>query len=155
MQLMDILAQTGGLQSMARELGVSEQEAHSGASALAPALMDGFQRQAQSPAAASGGLGALLGQLGGGSLLDNVLSPQPTDLSQGNSVLGHVLGSKDASRSVVQSAASQSGLAPSVLKRMLPMLAMVAAGHMAKQQGSAGLGGLGGLAGSLLGGRGR
>ena len=36
MQITDILAQTGGLQSMARELGVSEAQAASGAAALAP-----------------------------------------------------------------------------------------------------------------------
>ena len=37
MQLTDLLAQTGGLQSMARELGVSESQASSGAAALLPA----------------------------------------------------------------------------------------------------------------------
>ena len=36
MQITDILAQMGGLQSMARELGVSEAQAASGAAALAP-----------------------------------------------------------------------------------------------------------------------
>jgi len=36
MQITDILAQLGGLQSMARELGVSEDQAASGATALAP-----------------------------------------------------------------------------------------------------------------------
>ena len=37
MQITDILARMGGIQSMARELGVSEQEVASGARALAPA----------------------------------------------------------------------------------------------------------------------
>ncbi|MEO6221852.1 MAG: hypothetical protein ABIP90_01280, partial [Vicinamibacterales bacterium] len=41
MQITDILAQLGGLQSMARELGVSEAEAASGADALAPAILGG------------------------------------------------------------------------------------------------------------------
>ena len=66
MQISDILAQTGGLQSMARELGVSETEAASGASALAPAILGGFKKQAQSQPAGLEGLGGLLGQLGGG-----------------------------------------------------------------------------------------
>src|ERR687895_313404 len=47
MQITDILAQTGGLQSMARELGVSETEAATGASALVPAILGGFKKQAQ------------------------------------------------------------------------------------------------------------
>ena len=36
MQITDILARMGGLQSMAQELGVSEKQAASGAAALIP-----------------------------------------------------------------------------------------------------------------------
>jgi hypothetical protein len=78
-----------------------------------------------------------------------VLAPQPTDVS----------------RAVAQHAAAQSGLAPALLKKMLPILAMLVAGYMAKQpdtgteaqptspQPSSAAGGLGGLLGSLLGGQ--
>ena len=159
MQITDILAQMGGLQSMARELGVSETQAASGAEALIPAILGGFKKQAQSQPTGLAGLGGLLGQLGGGGLLDNVLAPQPTDVNQGNNVLGQIFGSKDVSRAVAQNAASQSGLDPSLLKKMLPMLAMLVTGYMAKQSGAGAAaqsslegGGLGGLLGSLLGG---
>lgn len=163
MQITDILAQMGGLQSMARELGVSENQAASGAAALIPAILGGFKKQAQTQPSGLEGLGGLLGQLGGGGLLDDVLSPQPTHVDRGNDVLGQIFGSKDVSRAVAQNAASQSGLDPALLKKMLPMLAMLAmlvAGYMAKQgagapaQSSAESGGLGGLLGGLLGGRG-
>ena len=160
MQITDILAQTGGLQSMARELGVSESQAASGAQALIPAILGGFKKQAQTQSTGLEGLGGLLGKLGGGGLLDNVLGPQPTDVSQGNNVLGQIFGSKDVSRAVAQNAASQSGLDPSILKKMLPILAMLVTGYMAKQgagvatQSSPMSGGLGGLLGGLLGGRG-
>jgi hypothetical protein len=158
MQITDILAQMGGLQSMANELGVSESQAASGAEALIPAILGGFKKQAQ-PTGLEG-LGGLLGQLGGGGLLDEVLAPQPTDVSHGNEVLGQIFGSEDVSRTVAQNAASQSGLDPALLKKMLPMLAMLVAGFMAKQQGTdAGMqpaapsgGGLGDLLGGLLGG---
>jgi hypothetical protein len=158
MQLTDILAEVGGLQSIARELGVSETQATSGAEALLPAILGGFKRQAQAQPTGLEGLGSLLGQLGGGGLLDNVLSPQPTDVSRGNDVLGEIFGSKDVSRAVAQNAASQSGLDSSLLKKMLPMLAMLVAGFMAKQQGGAepqpsASSGLGGLLGGLLGGQ--
>ena len=106
------------------------------------------------------GLGGLLGQLGGGGLLDDVLAPRPTDVGRGNDVLGQIFGSRDVSRAVAQNAASQSGLDPALLRKMLPMLAMLVAGYMAKQRDggqaapqSEGLGGsLGGLLGGLLGG---
>jgi hypothetical protein len=158
MQITDILAQTGGLQSIARELGLSEEQAASGAAALAPAILGGFQKHAQSQPNGQEGLGGLLGRLGGGGLLDQVVSPQPTNPALGNDVLGHIFGSKDVSRAVAQNAASNTGLDPSLLKRMLPLLAMVVTGYLAKQHGSAaqaapaGGGGLGGLLGSLLGG---
>lgn len=160
MQITDILAQTGGLQSMARELGVSETEAASGAEALVPAILGGFKKQALAQPTGFEGLGDLLGQLGGGGLLDNVLAPQATDVTQGNNVLGRIFGSKDVSRAVAQNAASQSGLDPSLLKKMLPMLAMLVTGYLAKRQGagaaeqSSATSGLGGLLGGLLGGQG-
>jgi len=137
MQITDVLGQMGGLQSMARELGVSEAKATAGADALLPAILGGFKKQAQAQPAGLDGLGGLLGQLGGGGLLDNVLSPQPTDVGQGNDVLGQIFGSKDVSRTVTQSAAARTGLDPALLRRMLPMLAMLVAGFMAKQQGAA------------------
>jgi hypothetical protein len=157
MQITDILAQMGGIESMARELGVSESQVASGATALAPALLGGLKKQTQAQAGGLGGLGDLLGQLGGGGLLDQVLSREPTDVSQGNDVLGQIFGSKDVSRTVAQNAATQSGLSPELLKKMLPMLAMLVTGYLAKQQGSStdqpGTdGGLGGLLGGLLGG---
>ncbi|MDL1951512.1 DUF937 domain-containing protein [Acidobacteria bacterium ACD] len=162
MQITDILAQMGGLQSMARELGVSEADVARGASALAPAILGGFKKQARAQPAGLEGLGGLLGQLGGGGLLDDVLSPQPTNVGRGNDVLGQIFGGKDVSRAVAQNAATRSGLDPALLKKMLPMLAMLVAGFMAKQ-GGAGVpaqapaqadagGGLGGLLGGLLGG---
>lgn len=161
MQINDILAQAGGLESIARELGVSEGQAAQGSAALLPAILGGFKKQAQSQPGGLEGLGGLLGQLGGGSLLDDVLSPQPTDVSRGNDVLGQIFGSKDVSRTVAQSAAARSGLDPGLLKKMLPMLAMLVAGYMARQRGGgaaappsapSGGGGLGDLLGGLLGG---
>jgi hypothetical protein len=167
MQITDILAQAGGLQAMARELGISEADAAKGAAALAPAILGGFKKQAQAQPSGLEGLGGLLGQLGGGNLLSQVLAPEPTDVSQGNDVLGQIFGSKDVSRTVAANAASQTGVDQGVLKRMLPMLAMMIAGYMATQRGqsatassgsaasasaSAAQGGLGGLLGGLLGG---
>ena len=155
MQIMDILNQMGGIQSMARELGIDERQASAGAAALIPAILGGFKKQAQAQPAGLEGLGGLLGQLGGGGLLDNVLSPQATDVSRGNDVLGQIFGSKDVSRTVAADASKRSGLDPALLRKMLPIVAMLVAGYMARQGGSGQqAGGLGGLLGGLLGGAG-
>jgi hypothetical protein len=154
MSMLDALMQAGAANSISRDLGVDQQTAQSGLAALLPAVMGGMQNQAQ---AQSQGLGGLAGMLGGGGLMDNVLSPQPTDVGQGNQVLGQIFGSKDTSRTVATHAAQQSGLSPDLLKKMLPIVAMLAAGYFAKQahgqDGGAG-GGLGGMLGSVLGGGG-
>ena len=158
MQLTDILSEMGGLKSMARELGVSEGEVQAGAGALLPAILGGFKKQAQAQPSGLEGLGGLLGKLGGGGLLDNVLSSQPTDVSQGNDVLGEIFGSREVSRTVAQNAAVQTGVSADLLKKMLPMLAMLVAGSMAKQRmgeaSTSSAGGLGDMLGGLLGNRG-
>ncbi|HYD77222.1 DUF937 domain-containing protein [Ramlibacter sp.] len=152
MDITDLLSQTGGLDSIARDLGISPQQAASGASALAPAILGGFQKRAQEPATAGGGLPDLLSSLGGGGLLEQLLSPAPTGTGAGNQVLGQIFGSKDVSRAVAQDAAGKSGLDADLLKKMLPLLAMAVTGLLAKGQAGSSGGGLGGLLGGLLGG---
>ena len=165
MNMTDILSQIGGLQSVAKELGISESDAAAGASALLPAILGGFKKTAQAQPTGLDGLGGILASLGGSGLLDSVLSPAPTNVDSGNSVLGQIFGSKDVSRTVAQNAASQTGLDAGLLKKMLPILAMLVAGYMAKQHaagastesGTAAApdapseGGLGGLLSGVLG----
>ena len=62
MNLTDILAQAGGIESMAKELGVPPAMAKQGADALLPAILGGFKKQAQAGGGVEG-LGGLLGQL--------------------------------------------------------------------------------------------
>mgnify|MGYP003626844593 FL=1 len=154
MDIMDMLQQSGGIGSMAKELGVSESVAEAGAAALLPAILGGFKKTALSQPGGVDGLGGLLGQLGGGGLLDSVLGPQPTPVEKGKDVLGQIFGSKVVSRTVAAGAEQQTGISSDLLKKMLPYVAMMVAGHMAKQTGDStgSSGGLGGLIGGLLGG---
>jgi hypothetical protein len=153
MNMMDLLQQTGGLERMASELGVSESVAETGTAALLPAILGGFKKTAQ---ARSGfdGLGRLLDQLGGGSLLDSVAAPQPTPVDNGDAVLGQIFGSKVVSRTVAAGAEQQTGISSELLRQMLPYVAMMVAGYLAKQSDgrAANGGGLGGLIAGLLGG---
>jgi len=164
MDLNQMLQQTGAVEAISRELGVDRATAQAGAAALLPSILSGFQNPVAAPAAPSaggafpslGGLGGLLGSigsLGGDGLLDNVTSAEPTEIGRGNEILGQLFGSKDGSRAVAASAAAQSGVEPTLLKKMLPILAMVAAGYIMKQAGQ-GQGGLGGALGGIFGGQG-
>ncbi len=146
MDINQILRQTGAVEAISQQLGVDPATAEAGATALLPSILSGFQNPVTSTPADSGasafaglgGLGGLLSTiqgLGGGGLLDNVTSSAPTEVNKGNEILGQIFGSKDGSRAVAASAASQSGVQPSLLKQMLPILAMVAAGYLMKNAG--------------------
>ena len=161
--LISILQQTGGIAAIATQLGISPQVAEQGAAALLPAVVGGFSKHADSAGGGEGGLGSLIGMLGGlggAGLATNVLGPEETDVGKGNDVLSQIFGSKDVSRTVASHAAGQTGLDPALLKKMLPILAMLVAGYMSHQASAAqgqpsggGMGGmLGGVLGSLLGG---
>jgi len=138
MDLMNALAQAGGVDAISRELGVDQATARSGLSALLPAVADGMRGQAAASPQGFGGLGSILAGLGGGGLLSNVLAPEPTNIDDGNQVLGQIFGNKDNSRAVAADAAQKSGVSPDLLKKMLPIVAMLVAGYLAKQHSGAG-----------------
>jgi hypothetical protein len=158
MDIAAILEQSGGIASMAKELGVDQNAAAQGAAALLPAIMGGFKKNAQQGSGLEGMMG-MLGGMGGGALLEQVLGSSPTPVENGNNILGQIFGSKEVSRSVASHASSASGVDSGLLKKMLPILTMMVAGYMAKQGGrqsapaSSGMGGmLGNVLGSVLGG---
>ena len=145
-----LAAQDGSaVKQMGQQLGLGDAQTMSVLSTLVPALAGGFQRNMQSP----GGLDALVGALTNGQhaqYLEN-----PTSLAgaagDGNSILGHILGSKDVSRDVAVRAAAQTGLDAGILKQALPLVAALMMAAMARQGGAssmtsgAGLPGGGGL----------
>lgn len=157
MNILDALlaAQNGGaVQQLGRQFGLDDRQVTSALSALVPALASGFARNATS----QGGLDGLLGALAGGrhaGYLDDLGSlAQASTTADGNGILGHVLGSKDVSRRVAAQAASSSGVGADVLKKMLPVVAAMMMGAMAKRAtgGSAMGSGLPGGLGASLGG---
>jgi hypothetical protein len=157
MQLDEFLAQTGGVGAIARELGIPQADAQAGAAALVPAILGGFGKRA--PATDADSFGGLLDELGGDSLLDDLIAPQPTPVGRGDDVLAQIFGTKDVSRTVAQHAAGRTGLSPTLLRKMLPLVAMMVTGYLSRraraQRGGgapAGRGGFGDVLGSILGG---
>lgn len=152
--IINMLQQTGGISAIAEQLGIPPQMAEAGVGALLPAIVGGMSKQAQSQGGGEGGLGGLiniLGSLGGAGLAENVLGSEPTQVEKGNDVLGQIFGSKDVSRTVADHASGQTGIDPSILKKMLPLLAMLVAGYFSHQAGGGQQQGGGGILGSVLG----
>lgn len=158
MSLAQMLQHSGVIESMASELGIDPQTAKIGAGALLPAIVAGMGRSAAGSGGSAGGLGGLAGAIlggGGGGMLDAVLGGSPTPTQQGNDILGNIFGSKDVSRGVAGEVSALTGIDENILKKMLPILAMAAAGYMAKKarngtSDAVGGGALGGILGSIV-----
>jgi len=139
----------GGLDALASQLGVPKDQAQRGAEALLPSILGGMGDRAKAGHAQA--LEEEVHQLGGPALAHNVVGPEPTDIGRGNQMLGSIFGSKEVSRNVAGQASQTSGLDPALLKKMLPILMMLVAGHLS-QRSPGQQGGLGGVIGSVLGG---
>jgi len=125
--------------ALAQQFGLSSDQASSALSALLPALAGGLQRNVTQ----QGGLESLVGALTSGQhgrFLDNPsLLGADTSVSEGNAILGHILGTKDVSRAVASNAAATTGIGEDVLKKMLPVIATLAMAALSRQTASAGL----------------
>ena len=157
MDFLNLLKSAGAENSLGQignMLGLDDSKTQDVVGALAPALARGLERQTES----GGGLAALQNALSGGShqrYIDEPELMQSEDTrNDGNGILGHLLGSKDVSRSVAAQAAEQTGVDASVIRKALPLVAGLAMGALSKQSSGqqADGGGLGSLVGGLLGG---
>jgi hypothetical protein len=139
------------VQQLASQFGLKPEQASAAIGALMPALAAGLKRNMTTNAA---GLESALDSGHHETYIDqpDVLGA-PATTADGNAILGHIFGSKDVSRKVAAGAAEKTGLDTSVLKQMLPLLATLAMGAMAKQKKTAargaGASSSGGLAGML------
>jgi len=68
----------------------------------------------------------------------NTLGNSNTRLD-GNGILGHILGNKDASRSLAGHASAKTGIDSTLIKKLLPVIATVVMGAMNKRASSDGM----------------
>ena len=130
---------SGAISEIARKLGISEEQARSGVGALVPSVSRGMQHRTKSDI----GLKDILDALGKGNHAKYLDEPErlgkQETIDDGNSILGHIFGSKEVSRNVAKDAASKTGLGSSLMKKMLPIVAsMVMASLSKKVLGSGG-----------------
>lgn len=150
--------------ALGRQFGLDEAQTRAAFEQLAPVVAAGIRRNNQT----DDGLGNLLKALQAGNhgrYADDPASLQFDQVADdGNAILGHVFGSKDVSRGVANQAADLSGVGSAVLKKMLPVIAAIIMGQLAKGMGGGGSaraevppgggsgGGLGDILGDILGG---
>ena len=120
-------------QQLGQQFGLSEDMTQKALAALIRALSAGIKSNATKP----GGLEGLLGALQSGQHKRYIEEPslleQEATRNEGNGILGHLLGSKDMSRSVASHAAEKTGLDSGLLKQMLPVIATMVMGSLSKK----------------------
>ncbi len=137
------------LSAIGRQFGLTEEQTRAAFDALTPVVASGVRRSAQSET----GLQDILSSALNGNRGDSFDSAT----TSGNDVLGQIFGSKDVSRGVAQQLSATSGIGAAVLKQLLPIVASIVMGQVAKKMGgggasSGGGGGLGDILGDILGG---
>ncbi len=161
MNILDLILNNGSVvEQMSKSFNLDAASTQNAIKHMLPALTRGVQNNVKK----EGGLEGLFGALSKGSHSKYLEQPellgQETTRTDGNAILGHILGSKDVSRNVAGHAAKETGLDFGMMKKMLPVLATVVMGSLGKQtqqkaileQAMGGL--LGGGGGGLLGGGG-
>lgn len=123
------LRRSGGVNALARQIGVSPVEATAGVEALLPCLLGGFREVGNSEAGLPGLL-ARLAMLGDGNLAAEILGPGPLATQPGETILGWLLPDKAARDAAVAQAVAASGIDPQVAERLLPPLAMLVGGYI-------------------------
>jgi len=118
---------------LARQLGVSDEQARSAAGQLIPALTRGLKNNASSDS----GLSSLVNALQEGNQHNYLDDPsslgQTATVSDGNSILGHIFGSKDVSRNIANYGANQAGLSSTLMKKALPIVASLVMSALSKK----------------------
>ncbi|MCP4088230.1 MAG: DUF937 domain-containing protein [Gammaproteobacteria bacterium] len=142
MNVIDMIlsSQNGGqIQQLARNFGLDEAQVQSAIGQIVPALSHGVKKNITSES----GLASLSKALENGShqryLEQSESLTGDQAVSDGNNILGHILGSKDVSRAVADRASVSTGLESGVLKKMLPVVASMMMGSLSKQASSSGI----------------
>jgi len=139
---MDILGtllgsgQDGAVGQVAKQLGLGASDSQALLKKLVPALAGSIKQTAVSP----GGLEKLASALGKGNhqryLDDPSALEDSATISDGNAILGHLLGSKEVSRRVADEAAADTGIDAGLIKKFLPIVAAASMGALSKQTGA-------------------
>src|SRR4051794_14926855 len=135
---------------------LDETQTQAALDALAPVVAAGVRRTAQSPEGLQDIFASVLTGGHGRALEDQQAVTFDTAKSTGDDILGQIFGNKDVSREVAERVSTTSGVGSDILKKLLPVIATVVMGQLARQLGPAsaqagGSGGLGDILNDVLG----
>jgi hypothetical protein len=124
-----------GLDGLARQFGLSQEQATRAAAALLPAVFLGLQRSAADPNA----FAKLMNGFNSGpfaAFFNDPSQPVPRQAqTQGELMLGQIFGSTELTRAVAEQAATWSGVGAQVIQQIMPIMAAAAVGSLSRFSG--------------------
>jgi hypothetical protein len=139
--LLDLMrAAQGGaaMENMSQQFGLSLDQTRRSMEALMPAFALGFQRNAADPT----GFANLLRMMGSGQYAGFFEQPgmafSPRGRREGDTIIGQLFG-PEVSRQVADQAAAWAGVAPDIMRQMMPTVATMLMGGLFKSAASEGL----------------
>ncbi len=145
------------IENLARSLGLSTEQTRTAVEALTPALALGLRNAATNPAVLEQVVAGAVHPTHLAAYDDPAVAHGEESRELGQAAITQLFGSGSAAGQVAQIAARDVGLRPDILARMLPILASVVLGGLAKSFNNQGLGSIleqiasGGGLGSILG----
>jgi hypothetical protein len=120
------------ISAIGRQFGLSEEQTRQAMEALAPVVGAGVRRNAQTPE----GLQDMMRTIFTGGHDSALGDPDSVQFDRakpaGDEILKQIFGSKDVSRGVAQQLSATSGIGGAILKKLLPIVATLVLGKLAK-----------------------
>ena len=127
-------AQDGhAVEAMSKQFGLAQEQMKEAMAALMPAFSTGLKRAATNPYDFSSLMSSAMAGNYTQYFEDMTKAFTPQGISDGNTILGQIFGSKDVSRAVAAQAAQMSGVGQDIYKQMLPIIANTMVGGFFKQ----------------------
>ena len=124
------------IDAIGRQFGLNEAQTRAALDALAPVVAAGVRRSAQTPEGLQEIFKSVLTGGYGRALDDEQAIGFDRAKPAGDDILGQIFGSKEASREVAQRLSATSGIGAAVLKKLLPVIATIVMGALAKKFGA-------------------
>lgn len=126
------------MENLARQYGVSVEQANAAVQAIIPAMSAGLQQQSSNMEA----FGAILGKMTDPRNVEAFETPDPAPADAGEEVVADIFGSSGNAERVAQHAAAAAGLPPDVMSQMMQSIASTMMGGLASAMQNQGLGGV-------------
>ncbi len=124
--------------AVGRQFGLDEAQTRAALDALVPVVAAGVRKTAQSPDGFQEIVRSVLTGGYGNALDDDEAVTFDRAKPAGDQVLGQIFGEKEVSREVAQQLSATSGVGAAILKKLLPIVATMVLGTLAKKMGSGG-----------------